>query len=129
MRNTWKGAREDCTHSCMPGPVDTYAALLFRQLAGHLHRRGSEDIGEQPEPSMAAAMLKHVHDLHHPPGNAGYFALPLAQWLDLNRGAKTGETNNSHSALECARCSPVCTPRERCPNLHLSAKKWWPFKC
>jgi len=145
-------AAEDCVHSCMPGPVDTYAALLLEMLLrGRLRVEQSQSTSQSTSPTAPSPPLTkgeaEGNSAPSPPlldaGPAsGFFALPLWQWLDTYHN-KANVTKYSELLLEC-RCSdnrPNCSSwqgtqlrwRGGCgcctdPTVYLGGSDWWPFR-
>ena len=118
---------EDCVHSCMPGPVDTYSAFVLDAVLRASPRSVglTEPLTRSTTLNGGSPLLRAVRDaLTRPPLNDGFFALTRAQWLDLNRSAQVAETNNSEAALECSLGGCVmsrCTKEllARCPAVRL----------
>eukprot|EP00966_Prymnesium_polylepis_P114287 2640776-Prymnesium_polylepis.1 len=132
-------AKEDCVHSCMPGPVDTYSALLFRSLVDHPLEREHEVNHHSPNETRASGMdpessntslsskpgFQQQHSLQTPI-SASFFSLSLAAWLDSSRSATTGgiKTWNSESALECLRFTrPNIQSPQRVPQTRQATRR------
>mgnify|MGYP002630813133 CR=1 FL=1 len=99
---------EDCMHSCMPGPVDVYSALVLRSML--------RTIG--PRPRICGH--SQCTDAAHP----GLFSFNESEWLRPSvperHPAKDGRRK-----LECERLSV----RRNCSLVsYLGARWWWPYK-
>ena len=92
-------ADEDCLHSCMPGPVDTWSRLLYNLMRSW---RDAADAGAAAEPPAAR-------------GGRGFFSMPRDTWLG-SRGAST--------ALE--QCHGRRGPGA-CVEASVAKMWWWPF--
>ena len=121
---------EDCLHSCLPGPVDTYSHLVIENL---LARRQQIDAGS----TSAAALMNHPK--HHGrraggaaaaasagagnDGDAGkprvatdgrrFFGVPISAWLH--------ERNSGSQFESCG------SARGQCVRADASRQPWWPF--
>ena len=115
-------ADEDCVHSCMPGPVDSYAALVLRSVV----------LAPYASPGACTRTLcdelHKSHRLYNPKVHPGFFTFNESEWLQP-------PTPEDHPAVhrknkfECERQSP----RKGCTmlsSLGVTSKQqwWWPYR-
>ena len=94
------GADEDCLHSCLPGPVDTWSRLLIEQL---IVRRENEQ-----EP-----LTQQMNTAETPSDGRRFFAVEASAWLkQRNAGAQFESCSGS---------------RSNCVRAEASRQPWWPF--
>ena len=116
------GLDEDCLHSCLPGPIDTWSQMLVEMLIAR-----SAEGGLSPR----SGRMANANGESEPVGGSGgrrgggaarvrasgaggqrFFAQPLSSWLrDRNSGAslETGCRGNA------------------CVRAEASHQQWWPF--
>lgn len=109
------GVDEDCLHSCLPGPVDTYAHLLIENLLGRQReieagsRSGAANTASTTNPSSSSP----VSGATKAADGRRFFGVGATAWLH--------ERNSGAQFESCGSARGLCVRADA------SKQPWWPF--